>query len=306
MKPMEHSAFPSDETLAAFIDGQLDEETRKQVVAHVADCEDCYGTVMAAGAWGTNEGRQVLSVTPRSFVAQRRRYRIGLAAAAVIAGLLLYDPLSARYRQHRDIAALRSAANELPERNTDGRLSLDLEHKPVKRYRGPTTHATDEYKVKSAIALLNQDTRKAATPASQHSLAVAFLVEGNYQSAIPLLVNVLTRETGVTNVLDAIRKCDDAPLLADIAAAYAERPASEEGEGKEDVALEAASRAWQLNRNSAQVAWNRAIVLERREPSAAAAAWNDYLAVDTSSSWRQEARARLRRLPGVSSPMRLP
>jgi anti-sigma factor RsiW len=39
-EPMEHSAFPSDETLAAFIDGRLDEETRKRVVAHVADCED--------------------------------------------------------------------------------------------------------------------------------------------------------------------------------------------------------------------------------------------------------------------------
>ena len=53
--PMEHSAFPSDETLAAFIDGRLDEETRKKVTAHVAECDDCYGTIMAAGAWTREE-----------------------------------------------------------------------------------------------------------------------------------------------------------------------------------------------------------------------------------------------------------
>src|SRR5260370_42382657 len=45
---MEHTGFPSDETLAAFIDGRLDPETRGQVIAHMATCPECYSVFMSA------------------------------------------------------------------------------------------------------------------------------------------------------------------------------------------------------------------------------------------------------------------
>ena len=39
---------PSEETLAAFIDGRLDIEARQRVVEHVTTCEDCYAIVSFA------------------------------------------------------------------------------------------------------------------------------------------------------------------------------------------------------------------------------------------------------------------
>src|SRR2546423_7901113 len=42
----EHSPFPPDETLAAYIDGRLDEETRKRVVEHMAECPERLDVVM--------------------------------------------------------------------------------------------------------------------------------------------------------------------------------------------------------------------------------------------------------------------
>src|ERR1044072_7367909 len=45
---MEHSGFPSDETLAAFIDGRLDDVTRRRVVEHMTTCDECYAVYLAA------------------------------------------------------------------------------------------------------------------------------------------------------------------------------------------------------------------------------------------------------------------
>src|SRR3954464_3949919 len=45
---MEHTGFPSDETLAAFIDGRLDAETRAKVIAHMVTCAECYAVFLSA------------------------------------------------------------------------------------------------------------------------------------------------------------------------------------------------------------------------------------------------------------------
>ena len=45
---MEHTGFPSDETLAAFIDGRLDAETRANVIAHMTTCSECYSVFLSA------------------------------------------------------------------------------------------------------------------------------------------------------------------------------------------------------------------------------------------------------------------
>jgi len=45
---MEHSGFPSDETLAAFIDGTLDPDERQRVLDHLVTCDECRNNVLAA------------------------------------------------------------------------------------------------------------------------------------------------------------------------------------------------------------------------------------------------------------------
>jgi len=290
MKTMEHSAFPSDETLAAFIDGPLDDETRKRVVAHVADCDDCYGTLEAAGAWRReSEAREVITVTlsPR-----RNRSLIALAAAAAIGGVLLYQPLRARYEEHNDIAQLRDAANEMPRRVADARLSLDLsfqEKAPTMRGDGDEENA-ENLKVSAAVAQVRDDVRKKVV--GEHTLGIAMLLDGDRDGAAKVLGKAITEETGTTNVSTAIGRCTDVALLNDLSAARGAVADFQKDDASRKMALDAAMRAWQLDR-SPITAWNRAVALQRAGRGAAAAAWRDYLAIDGESRWSAEARDRL-------------
>ena len=54
---MEHTGFPSDETLAAFLDGRLDPETRRRVIEHMTTCDECYSVVAAAGLGGPQKDK---------------------------------------------------------------------------------------------------------------------------------------------------------------------------------------------------------------------------------------------------------
>jgi tetratricopeptide (TPR) repeat protein len=282
-QPMEHSAFPSDETLAAFIDGRLDEEMRKKVVTHVADCEECYGTVMAAGAFQ----READSGAIQPFSPARKKSAlIGLSAAAGVAGLFLFLPLKARYVQHSDTAALVEAANEEPKRSTAARLSLDLEYKPKARpYRGVNEQDSDHWKIESAAAQVLKDTQNDSSVPGQHLLGVALLLDGKYKEAVDALGRAVERQTSASTVAEAISRCRDVALLTDLSVAYG----ALDGAVSQQIALDAANRAWQLEPKSPKTVWNRAVAIERVHPESAIAAWNDYLAIDHTSSWGREA-----------------
>src|SRR2546423_11082276 len=100
----EHSPFPTDETLAAYIDGQLDEETRKRVVEHMAECPECFDVVMG--------GREVAGAEePRGRVVNwPRQAAISLAAAAVVAMAVFLTPIRERIWPRDDIRALAAVA----------------------------------------------------------------------------------------------------------------------------------------------------------------------------------------------------
>jgi len=294
-EPMEHPASPSDEMLAAFIDGRLDEEMRKQVVAHLAECDDCYGTVMAAGAWMHEE--KPGTVQPISISARRKPSALGLAAAAVIAAVLLYQPLSVRYAQRRDTAALRDAANEaLKDRKADARLSLDLEYKPrAPRFRSGGNPESPPLRLIGAAADLQEDAERDSRIVAQHSKGLGLLLAGSYQEATDTLDAVIKRTTATDSVAEAIRKSTDVPLLSDLSAAHGARADwAGQADGSKQIAYDAALRAWQLDPKSPKTVWNRAVAIQRLHPDATAiAAWNDYLALDPSSLWSNEARDRV-------------
>jgi anti-sigma factor ChrR (cupin superfamily) len=44
----EHSPFPSNENLTAFIDGKLDKATRLRVMEHMASCAECLDVLLVA------------------------------------------------------------------------------------------------------------------------------------------------------------------------------------------------------------------------------------------------------------------
>jgi tetratricopeptide (TPR) repeat protein len=290
-EPMEHSAFPSDETLAAFIDGRLDEETRKTVVAHVADCEDCYGTVMASKAWAETEVGPTVKHLPMA--ANYAQYWILGSVAAVLAFALLFQPMAARYRERRDERAVRSAANRLSERSIDPRLSLDLEYRRLPRMRGASNEDIGNPELVEAFIHIKKDNDEHPSVATRHSLGDVYLLLGNYDEAVAALTDAIRDQTSTSDVRLAVSGCRDVKLLNDLSAAF-EVQASHGGGATHALAQDVAEHALRIDPHSAVAAWNRAIAIESsgNVPSAVSA-WNDYLALDKGSAWRSEAVERL-------------
>lgn len=292
MKPMEHSAFPSDETLAAFIDGHLDEETRKRVVAHVADCEDCYGTVMAAGAW--KRDGDAMGASRAAFRFPSTKVWAGLAVAAGLAGMFLYQPLRVEYRRYHAEAAIRKAVNSMSNRVADARLSLDLEFKPPPpRFRGSEDDSED-LGLLAAGSEVQENAR--GDVRGNHSLGVVLLLTGKRQEAAALLGKAVMDETGAPNIAEAISHCTDVPLLSDLSAAEGAVTDHSTDESAARIALAAAKRAWQLDPKSPITVWNRAVATERLDPHAAIDAWRDYVAIDRTTAWSGAAKERIERL----------
>ena len=80
--------WPSDEDLAAYIDGNLDKAESKRIVEHLATCEDCYAVYIGALRFKLEtEPPQdnVVPFQPRETGTQRRSWWVpALAAAAAI------------------------------------------------------------------------------------------------------------------------------------------------------------------------------------------------------------------------------
>lgn len=78
--PTAQGHCPTDEELAAFLDGVLPAKERARITAHLADCEDCYEIFAGAVHFQQEEGRIV------PFPAKTRSWKPwGIAAAAALA-----------------------------------------------------------------------------------------------------------------------------------------------------------------------------------------------------------------------------
>jgi tetratricopeptide (TPR) repeat protein len=285
---MLHSEFPSDETLAAFIDGRVDGETRRRVIEHMAECPECYSVFLAATEMrGTAAG----AVVP---FPRRRALGIGLvAAAAVAAVVLLLTPTGERLisRPKSGLAALAEAAP--PQRNIEGRLT-GFPYRPLAPVtRGPgdqnAAKNPENWKLLSVAARVQEEAKKNPTVESLHALGVLHLLLGNREQAVRTLEEALKKDTGETDISKAIQKSRDAKLLNDLSAAYYTTGSPR--------AVESSERAFALEHTSPAIGFNRALAISALGQSARAeAAWNDYLRLDDHSPWSSEARSRLAEL----------
>ena len=276
---MEHAGFPSDETLAAFIDGRVDADTRGRVVEHLADCSECYSVFIGATEM------PVATVTDTSNVRPFRRARYAIASIAVAAAAAIgffITPAGQRLYQPAGLAALADAAPSA--RTYSGRLSgfPYREQAPVARgAENDPSRDPANYKLMGVAAKVQQKAIKSPTAKNLHALGVSQLLLGNANDAVQSLAGALQQSGG----LDA---STDVALLSDYSAALSSRAAQTRNANDTVLATRAAERAWSLRR-SPETAWNRAVALDT------AAAWNEYLKLDSSSDWAREARERLER-----------
>ena len=250
---------PSDETLAAFIDGRLEAEARSEVIAHLSSCAACRAVLQTAHEY------EPAAVARRSWLIPAAT----LAAAAAIAAVLFLGPIGDRYRVDRYTRALTAATAGLDERAVAARPSIDIAYKPHSVTRGRGITAADDPDLLTAAAKLDDIAREDPSAANLHAAGVALLLTDRYDA------------DAVTQLEAALQKSPlpSAELLNDLAAAYYET----RDDAKAKATIE---RAWRM-KQSAAIAWTRAFILGTRD------GWNDYLKIDPHSEWSAEARREL-------------
>jgi len=276
---MEHAGFPSDETLAAFIDGRVDSDTRGRVIEHMAGCSECYSVFIgstempAAAADGTSNVRPF------------RRVRYALASAAIAAAAAIgffVTPLGQRFYRPDGLAALANAAPA--SRTFSGRITGFPYRQPAAIARGTASDPSRNpanYKLLEVASKVQKNAIESPTPQNLHALGVSQLLLGNADDAVRTLGGALQNAGG-------LETSTDVTLLSDYSAALSSRAAQTRNDADKALAARVAERAWSLRRTP-ETAWNRAVALDTE------AAWNDYLALDGTSDWAREARKQLGR-----------
>lgn len=295
---MEHTGFPSDETLAAFIDGRLDPEAREKVIAHMATCSECYSVFMSA-----TEMTPPAEAPSAAMRASRSAWlAVAVTAfAAAVAVVFLVTPVRDLMFSHQDDGMALLAREAPAQRIIAGRISGFPYQPMAHRMRGPSLDPMKDpanASLLTAAAGVQRSATHRRSVNNLHALGVANLLLGNGDVAISILQEALLNESAQRNVAAAIDESNDVALLNDLSVALSNRALAQQEvpRGNLSGAAEAvlsAERAWRVGRTP-EAAWNRALAIETLNgPASARTAWHDYLAVDSSSPWAAEARKKL-------------
>ncbi|HEY0875125.1 MAG TPA: CHAT domain-containing protein [Vicinamibacterales bacterium] len=168
-----------------------------------------------------------------------------------------------------------------PRRVVEGRLSRGFSYAPRGTPRRAIAEEPANLSLLASAGALQK--RVEADPNSQNlwAFGVAQLLLGGYDDAI-------------RDLNDAVVLTTDARLLSDLAAAHLERSATGTGT-VEDLAraIEASERAIAIDPKLPEARFNKALALERSGFTVeAASAWDEYISLDSSSHWAEEARVR--------------
>lgn len=279
MEQMEHTGFPSDETLAAFLDGNLDPDTRRRVIGHMTTCEECYSVVAAGGRAPLEQA--LPSTSPEHWA--RRFWWPSAAAAALVVLAVALGPLLHRKSSHDSDANIQSlvALVGSADRTSDARIAAFPYQARPRSFRGSADEAGNSH-LDLAFASLKVRSEEAATPSNLHAYGVACLLRKQWDDA----VKALSQASALDPRNDAI--------LNDLSAAYLGRAANKKTATDPVAALNSAEAALVLAPGRPEALFNKALALEAMpRPAAAREAWNAYLRRDPNSAWADEARKRL-------------
>jgi tetratricopeptide (TPR) repeat protein len=277
---------PTDETLALFASGDIDDATRNDVLAHIESCSECMAAVLSANAHLEEERSVVRDWSGRRALSQSRWW-MGAVAAAVLIAIIAF-PL---FRRRDDVMSRLVTLAPASARIVEPRLSGGFAWAP---YRGPmraADAAADSGQLKlggaagDAIARAQRDRSERA----QHAAGIALVLVDQPAEAMDRLRIV------------AEQSPDDVRAWSDLAAARYAAAVKLQQPSLLPEALAASDRALRIDPKSAEALFNRALILEHMGLTGEAKkAWSRYLEVDSSSSWATEARAHLGELPAAS------
>ncbi len=286
---------PTEETLAAFVDGRLNGEARRRVVEHMASCGECRDVAVMTAEIASAERLAGDAPNVTRFRPRAKSWAAALIAAAAI--VLVFGPaLLDRTSGSNGIPTLIQASTTLDRRPVDGRLT-GFPHSPKPaRYRGQEDESSTLMNL--AVAQVLADTAGKSRVRDLHAAGVALLFQRKPDDAVRTLEHAVQQSTGSNDLRTAIETTRESALLSDLSAAYYERSIATGAPNDVTAALDAANRAWQLEQTP-EIAWNRAIALSHY--SGGEAAWDDFLRINTDPAWREEAERRKEDLKPLSS-----
>ncbi|HET8796548.1 MAG TPA: CHAT domain-containing protein, partial [Thermoanaerobaculia bacterium] len=279
---MSDSPHPQPEILGAFHDGLLDAGERGAVVEHLAVCDLCVGFIRGARL-AAQETEAAPAPAPLPF--NRRRWL--LAAAAVVVPMLAAGSYYLLRGDRAGGVQTLIAASPETYRTIEPRLT-GFRWAQLRRIRADAEAPPDAEGLKLAGAAGDVLAR-----ARDDDSAVARRAVG----VASLLVNDTVR---ATEALQRATSSDpeNAAAWNDLAAALYTSAVRDRRAADLPEALAAAERALRRDPEFPEARFNRALILEQMGlRTEAAGAWRDYLAVDASSKWAEEARLRLNALP---------
>jgi Putative zinc-finger len=285
-------ACPDLETLAGYLDGRLTERDRAEIAAHVAQCETCYFVFTEAARMRASDVARAATLdntttAPGSGwwwtapkVVWSSAAALALAASLIVAVAVDFVPW-----RSDEASALRALVVAVgTDRLIEPRLTGGFAYGPV---RGAVRGADSESispDVRIATAEVEKRLAGKRSAEALNRVGVSYLIVGNLPRAISALE-------------DASDSGASAGILSDLSAAYLVRAARDGQPQDAAKALAAAERAIGLDPVLPEARFNRAAALEKLAlRDAAIAAWQDYLRVDGSSGWADEARRHLKQL----------
>jgi tetratricopeptide (TPR) repeat protein len=294
---------PPLEEWGRFASGGLPQVRSMELIVHASECEAC-AELLAELSDETGASAQAVSPAPpepwhtgmadrlgRSMeptAGPRKIFRmrpVWLAAAAGIAmAAIVGGAWWVRYSQSPERVVASLAQDYSSQRPFEFRLS-GADYGPIRVNRGNRAATRSARFLESQAEIARRLEANPGSPAWLRARARADLLEGQYGPAIDDLRHA--QETAAA----------DTEVLGDLAVAYLERADSEQHVPDIAVAIDLLSEALRRDPNNRTYRFNRALALERLPaPHEAADAWREFLRLETSGGWAEEAQEHLRRM----------
>jgi Putative zinc-finger len=268
--PMLMTQHPTEELLAEYVDNKLDSAARPAVTDHLASCGECREIVLMATDYQASE--ESANVTHGTF--GRRSWMaavagLGVAAAIAIVVLPGLGP---------DIDDVIQASQSLDNRPSPGRFAERFEYKPANSVK----RGSNDGSVTGSQAPMLELQVKLTESKSPDPHLLGLIQLHTARDVQETRAAVESLQTAYDNASDRER---DAKAI-DLAASLLARARWSGDEKDYERVLELLKQ-----KQSPEALFNRAVALESlQRDSQAIRAWDDYLKVDSTSEWGQEAK----------------
>jgi tetratricopeptide (TPR) repeat protein len=288
---------PDHETIAEYLDGRLTENDRRRMAEHFSRCETCYFVFSEAA-----QMRPAATLpTQRDAVVRISRRRPsprlvwasaagGLAVAASVALMVAQGVLPLVAPGVGELNVLVAAVGT--DRTIEPRLTGGFAYGPLRGAirSGNSTAANVSPDVQIAAAQIEKMAVGRRTTRILNALGIAHLIVGDVTRAVAVLEEAADQPEA------------DARILNDLAAAYLVRAARDNQAQDVAKALTVTDRVIAADPALPEGWFNRASAFEQMFLfDEARRAWQEYLRLDSSTGWAEEARRHLERLAQTRS-----